>query len=114
MHAVQRIHRQYSARRVLRIDARHDDAVVFAKQGSHPLLNRGFQRVIGLALQPRPQVVELVFRALPISVQSSRQEGEEETAKVLADGPGDARILNLDGDLFAALEAGAMDLSERS
>ena len=114
MHASEPLHRQDAGRGILREHARHDDAVVLAEQRAD-LLQRGrFLLVVGFPLQPHPQVVELLLGVLPVAAQPGRKHEQEQVAKVLANRAGDARILNLDGHLFARLEPCRVDLSQRS
>ena len=88
---------------MLRIDTGYEDTVSVTKERTDLGQNGGLSHVIRFLFQAPAQVVELVFRAFPIFTQAPRQQKEKEIAEILADGPGDAGILNLDGDLFAGL-----------
>src|SRR6266849_962118 len=97
MDAAKSLHRQDSRRRMLRIDTGYEDTVFVAKERADLGQNGGLGLVIRLHFQAPAQVVELVFHAFPIFTQAPRQQEEKEIAEILADGPGDAGILNLDG-----------------
>src|SRR5271166_4959704 len=101
--AREKVHCQDPGCRILRINARHNDAIIFSKQDSYFFRNGGLRTVVGFSLQPGAQIVKLVFCVLPVLAEAAWQESEEKVAEVFANGPCDAGILNLDGDVLASL-----------
>ena len=112
VNAAQPFHRQHAARRVFLVDARHDDPVVLAEERAGLALEFGLLFIVRFSLKHALQIFELGLEVFPVLRDAERQQEREQVAEVGTDARGDARVLDLDGDLLAGFQASAVDLAE--
>ena len=112
--ALQELGGQDARRGMLLDHARHHDLVQVGEQLAGLARGPGLGAVVRLALEHLAHVLELLAQADPVRGQAQGQQQQAEVPEVAADRGGDARVLDLDRDLLAALQPRAVDLPQRS
>ena len=112
MKALNEIGGENSGARVFGVDPRHDDAVFGPEKFAGKAGRFGFLKVVDLLIQHTAHFFELRLHRLPIFAEPHRKQKGREIAKIGIYRSRDTRILNLDGDRFAGLQPGTMNLAE--
>src|SRR5262245_26054264 len=112
MEAWQSLHRQNTLSGIVPVCSRYDDPVIFMKQRASSLEQSGFVFVVCFEFQPLAQVFELILGTFPIAGMPAWEHAQRQVAKIFANGAGNARVLNFDGELLAGFEPRCMYLAQ--